>query len=148
MINITMRALISDFDRTYHLALYSLLRPGRIKKTVTSEEWAEYLDWARVFDGDEDILPKDRRIDLLGVPHELALPIRLAEPVMAYQLNGRWLFPAYDMALILGYAAPSVVGSQCPHKEIWRIQVDRRILSNGLMSHQVLGKNFIPMEDA
>ena len=67
---------------------------------------------------------------------------------MAYQLNGRWLFPAYDMALILGYAAPSVVGSQCPHKEIWRIQVDRRILSNGLMSHQVLGKNFIPMEDA
>ena len=118
MINITMRALISDFDRTYHLALYS------------------------------DILPKDRRIDLLGLPHELALPIRLAEPVMAYQLNGRWLFPAYDMALILGYAAPSVVGSQCPHKEIWRIQVDRRILSNGLMSHQVLGKNFIPIEDA
>ena len=51
------------------------------------------------------------------------------------------------MALILRYAGPSVIGSQCPHKELWQIQVDRRRLPNGMMSHQVLNKNFIPMED-
>ena len=95
----------------------------------------------------QSMLPKDRRIDLLGVPHELALPLKLVSPITAYLLDGRWLFPAYDMALILRYAAPSVVGGQCPHKEMWKIQVDRHILPNGLMSHQVLGKNFIPLED-
>lgn len=146
-IELTMRDLISDFDRTYHRALYALVRPSRIKSVLTAEEWSEYVDWAHVFDSDEDIVPKDRRIDLLGVPHELALPLKLVSPITAYLLDGRWLFPAYDMALILRYAAPSVVGGQCPHKEMWKIQVDRHILPNGLMSHQVLGKNFIPLED-
>lgn len=146
-IDITMRELISDFDRTYHRALYSLIRPTRIKKVLSTDEWSEYLEWAVAFDSDDAITPKDKRIDLLGVPHKLALPLRLVEPITAYLLDGRWLFPAYDMALILGYVAPSVMGSQCPHKELWRIQVDRRILPNGLMSHQVLGKNFIPLED-
>lgn len=71
----------------------------------------------------------------------------LASPITAYWLDDRWLFPAYDMALILRFAGPSVVGSQCPHKELWQIQVNRRKLPNGMMSHQVLNKNFIPLED-
>ena len=146
-IDITMRDLISDFDRTYHRALYVLVRQSKLMSVLPPDEWAEYLEWAQVFESDGDVLPSDRRIDLLGHPYELDLPLRLASPVIAYQLDGRWLFPAYDMALILRYAGPSVVGSQCPHKELWQIQVNRRRLPNGMMSHQVLNKNFIPMED-
>ena len=111
------------------------------------DEWSEYLAWAQVFESDGDALPTDRRIDILAKPFKLVLPLRLADPVTAYQMDGQWLFPAYDMALILGYANPSVIGSQCPHKELWQIQVNRRRLPNGMISHQVLNKNFIPIQD-
>ena len=142
-IDITMRELISDFDRTYHRALYVLVKQSKLKSLLPSDEWAEYLEWAQVFECNGDVLPQDRRIDLLGLPYQLDLPLNLASPVTAYWLKDRWLFPAYDMALILRYAGPSVIGSQCPHKELWQIQVDRRRLPNGMMSHQVLNKNFI-----
>lgn len=105
------------------------------------------MEWAQVFECDGDVLPQDRRIDLRGMPYQLDLPLKLASPITAYWLEDRWLFPAYDMALILRFAGPSVVGSQCPNKELWQIQVNRRRLPNGMMSHQVLNKNFIPMED-
>lgn len=34
-----------------------------------------------------------------------------------------------------------------PYKELWQIQVNRRRLPNGMISHQVLNKNFIPIQD-
>ncbi|MBR2796742.1 MAG: hypothetical protein IKE17_03225 [Clostridia bacterium] len=141
-----MRDLSYCFDRTYHLALHTLVPQSKLREILSVPEWTEYLSWAEVFE-ENDALPKERRIDLLGTPCALSLPLKLARPVMAYQVNGSWLFPAYDMALILGYASPSVIGSQCPHKELWQIQVNRRRLPNGMISHQVLNKNFIPLQD-
>ncbi len=62
-------------------------------------------------------------------------------------MGDRLLFPAYDVALVLGLPNPSVTGSQCPHKELWHIEVPRCTLPNGKKSHQVICKNFIPAED-
>lgn len=146
-IEITMRDLTMDFDRTYHKALYRLIRPDKLKDAMTPEEWLDYLGWVQVFESDGDDLPDDRRIDKLGMPYDLALPLRLVSPITAYLLENRWLFPAYNMALAFALKNPSVCGSQCPHKEMWRIQVKRRVLPNGLTYHQVLNMNFIPIED-
>ena len=88
-IDITMRELISDFDRTYHRALYVLVRQSKLKSLLPSDEWAEYLEWAQIFECDGDVLPRDRRIDLLGLPYQLDLPLNLASPVMAYWLKDR-----------------------------------------------------------
>ena len=145
--NISMKDLMSNFDRIYHLSLHTLVPQGKLRDLLGKEEWQEYLAWAEAFEED-DVLPKEKRIDLFGTPHDLSLPLKLARPITAYQVDGRWLFPAYDMALVLRFAGPSVIGSLCPHKEIWLVQVNRRVLPNGKISHQVLGKNFIPMEDA
>ena len=146
ILEVSMRELSCCFDRTYHLALHTLVPQSKLREILSVPEWKEYLSWAEAFEED-DALPKERRIDLLGTPYALLMPLKLAHPVMAYQVNGRWLFPAYDMALILGYANPSVIGSQCQHKELWQIQVNRRRLPNGVVSHQVLNKNFIPLHD-
>lgn len=147
VMEISMKELMGSFDRTYHLALHTLVPQGKLRDLLGKVEWQEYLSWAEAFEED-DLLPKEKRIDLLGTPQNLSLPIKLVRPITAYDVGGRWLFPAYDLALILRFAGPSVIGSLCPNKEMWQVQVNRRVLPNGKISHQVLGKNFIPMADA
>lgn len=145
-LEISMRQLSACFDRAYHLALHTLIPQSKLRETLSEPEWLEYLSWAETFE-DEDALPKGHRIDLIGSRHDLTLPMQLVRTFTAYWVDDRWLFPAYDMALILGYKNPSASGSLCPHKELWQIQVNRRKLPNGKVSHQVLNKNYIPLED-
>lgn len=140
-----MRDLMFAFDRTYHKALHELLPQPLIHEKLSAQEWLEYLDWLWVLDTDSD-LPNERRIDLVGTEYVLALPN--AGMLTCYRVDGRMLFPAFDMARCLGYANPSATGSLCPHKELWRIAVPRRHSPNGRQSCQIVYKNFVPAEDA
>lgn len=146
-LEISTRELNLDFDRSYHRALYRLIHPDRLKDAITPEEWQEYLDWAQVFESEGDELPDDRRIDMVGRPFDLAMPFETTCPITAYYLEDRWLFPAYNMASLFGLNNPSQCGIQSPHKETWRIQVNRRVQPNGTIYQQVLNLNFIPLED-
>lgn len=143
-INVVMRELTFNFDHCYNRALHALIPRYALKKALSRDEWAEYERYAAE-EGSEIEIVNERRIDLTGIPKTLRHE-RYGE-LTAYEIGGRFLYPAYDCAKRLGISDPSAAGSMCPHKESWHVRVVRRILEDGRPSYQISNKNFIPAED-
>lgn len=134
-----------DFDRSYYRALHTLIPQFQLQRVLSKDEWQEYLNYLRSVNGEEGPSDEERRIDLQGTAHTLVHP--KVGTVTVYEVEGRMLYPAYDCAKLLGRQNPSVLGSQCRHKERWQVKMQRCFLADGTPSYQIMDKNFIPAED-
>lgn len=118
------------FDDCYYKAIAELIPFGQLSMYLSVDEDIERMNFLKMKDDNSDM-----RLDLCG--KKLEYTHDQFHSIVAFELEGRVLYPLGDVAQCMGLKNPDAVIKQCVAKEKWKVQTSRKLVV----------KNFIEKAD-
>lgn len=129
-LSFTLEDIMLRFDDCYFKAISELIPFGQLSMYLSVDEDIERTDFLQMKDDNSDV-----RLDLCG--KKLEYTHDQFGSIVAFELEGRVLYPLGDVAHCMGLKNPDAVIKQCVTKEKWKVQTSRKLVV----------KNFIEKAD-